>query len=118
MNVSFKSIGSNIRAARLKARLTQEQTAELLDMSVLHYGRMERGERPISLDQLVRISRTLDTSVFALFANAFPGEDIDVMLDQPTADLFQHCSKESAERIVDILHLLIQHTSEIEQQQP
>ena len=46
MIVSYKTIGQNIRAARKAAGLTQEQIAEQLRMSQLHFGRLERGERP------------------------------------------------------------------------
>ena len=49
MRVSYKTIGRNIRSARLDANLTQEQTAEKLKISQLHFGRLERGERPASL---------------------------------------------------------------------
>ena len=63
MLVSFKAIGSNIRAARKAQGLTQEQAAELLKMSQLHFGRLERGERPASLEQLARIAQVLGIEV-------------------------------------------------------
>lgn len=59
MLVSFKVIGRNIRLARAKANLTQEQTAEKLKISQLHFGRLERGERPASLEQLANIAQVL-----------------------------------------------------------
>lgn len=66
MKVSYTAIGRNIRAARNKARLTQAQMAERLGMSVLHYGRLERGNRNISLDQLAAISVILQVPVAEL----------------------------------------------------
>jgi len=59
MLVSYKTIGRNIRKARVDAKLTQEQTAEKLKISQLHFGRLERGERPASLEQLANIARVL-----------------------------------------------------------
>ena len=44
MLVSYKTIGRNIRRVRVAAHLTQEQMAEKLKMSQLHFGRLERGE--------------------------------------------------------------------------
>ena len=59
MLVSYKTIGQNIRAARKAAGLTQEQVAERLRMSQLHFGRLERGERPASLEQLAQVAGVL-----------------------------------------------------------
>lgn len=66
MIVSYKTIGQNIRAARKDASLTQEQIAERLKMSQLHFGRLERGERPASLEQLAQIAQTLRVPLASL----------------------------------------------------
>ena len=66
MLVSYKVIGRNIRQARTKAGLTQEQTAERLKISQLHFGRLERGERPASLEQLARIAQVLGVPTASL----------------------------------------------------
>ena len=42
MHVSFKAIGRNIRAARTELGITQEDAAERLKISQLHFGRLER----------------------------------------------------------------------------
>lgn len=56
MHVSFKAIGRNIRAARTELGITQEDAAERLKISQLHFGRLERGERPASLEMLAKIA--------------------------------------------------------------
>lgn len=66
MLVSYRTIGLNIREARKEAGLTQEQIAEKLKMSQLHFGRLERGERPASLEQIAQIALTLDVSLASL----------------------------------------------------
>ena len=66
MNISYKVIGNNIRAARNAANLTQEEVAERINMSLLHYGRAERGTRCIPLHQLTRIAEELHVSVETL----------------------------------------------------
>jgi len=60
MKISYKAIGSNIRKARKAQRLTQEKTAELLGISALHYGRLERGDQKISLEQVAHIADVLE----------------------------------------------------------
>ena len=66
MLVSFKAIGRNIRAARTALDITQEEAADRLKISQLHFGRLERGERPISLEMLAQIASVLDVSLSAL----------------------------------------------------
>ena len=66
MIVSYKTIGQNIRVARKNAGLTQEQIAEQLKMSQLHFGRLERGERPASLEQIAHIAQTLHVPLASL----------------------------------------------------
>lgn len=68
MNISFAIIGQNIRRARKSAHLTQEQAAELIELSTLQYGRIERGEKQPSLTQLARIGTALHTPMETLLA--------------------------------------------------
>ena len=66
MIVSFQIIGSNIKAARKAAHLTQEQAAEMASISPLHFGRIERGQHEPSVRLLTQIASALHTSVFTL----------------------------------------------------
>ena len=75
MIVSYKTIGQNIRAARKDAGLTQEQIAERLRMSQLHFGRLERGERPASLEQIALIAQTLRVPLASLLNGCVMEED-------------------------------------------
>ncbi|MGN0991186.1 MAG: helix-turn-helix domain-containing protein [Candidatus Ventricola sp.] len=77
MEISFLVIGLNMRKARKAAHLTQEQAAERIGLSTLHYGRIERGQRQVSLKQLARIGTALGTPFEALLA--------DCVLDQENA---------------------------------
>ena len=82
MYVSFKVIGSHIRDARKAKGLTQEQFAERLDMSALHYGRLERGDRPASLEQIARIADDLGISTLSLLSGSLTHEPLSA---EPTA---------------------------------
>ena len=70
MYISFAVIGRNIRQARKAAGLTQEQLAEKLGCTPLHYGRLERGERRTSLDQLALIGTVLHVPFASLLADS------------------------------------------------
>lgn len=57
-----KKIGRRIKAAREAKKLTQEQLAELVDLSPMHMSVLERGHKPPKLETLVIIANTLDVS--------------------------------------------------------
>ena len=84
MKASFKIIGHNIRQARKAAQLTQEQTAEQIGISPLHYGRLERGERAVSIAQLTRIADVLRTSIHILLQDCIlDKENHPVLFESP-----------------------------------
>lgn len=57
-----KKIGRRIKAAREAKKLTQEQLAELVDLSPMHMSVLERGHKPPKLETLVIIANALDVS--------------------------------------------------------
>jgi DNA-binding XRE family transcriptional regulator len=55
-------LGKNTRAARKRQAMTQEEVAELMDLSGEVYGRMERGKSLPSIPTLVSLCYTLQES--------------------------------------------------------
>jgi transcriptional regulator with XRE-family HTH domain len=60
MNIDYKLIGKNIRSYRKKKGITQEQLAELTELSTNHISHVEIGSTPISLPALISICEVLD----------------------------------------------------------
>jgi transcriptional regulator with XRE-family HTH domain len=54
-----KLLGQAIRNYRKKAKLTQEQLGEQADLNPKYIGEVERTEKTISVDALVRVARAL-----------------------------------------------------------
>ncbi len=115
MLVSFKAIGRNIRAARTALDITQEEAADRLKISQLHFGRLERGERPISLEMLAQIASVLDVSLSALLNGCMIGEDFSQRpsrgsesLGQSVAALANGCSSASQRLMLELCRVVAQ----------
>lgn len=53
------AVGERVRKARERRKLSQEQAAFASDMSLRHYGNIERGVSNTSVEQLARIAHAL-----------------------------------------------------------
>ena len=56
---TMEGFGERLRKERKKAKLTQEQLAEMIDMSHAFIGHLERGTRIPSVETVVRLCRAL-----------------------------------------------------------
>ena len=56
----FNILGSNVRALRIERKLTQEQLADLCDLHRTYVGAIERGDRNVSLKNIVIIAQALN----------------------------------------------------------
>lgn len=61
-----KYIGRRIKAARERKGLTQEQLAELVDLSPMHISVLERGAKPPKLETLINIANALGVTADVL----------------------------------------------------
>ena len=56
-------IGENIRRIRLMKNLPQENVADMLNISLLTYGEIERDKKDLTLSRLIQIAKVLDVDV-------------------------------------------------------
>lgn len=63
--------GQRVRDARIALGLSQEDIANLADMHVTNYGRVERGEANSELHTIVRIATALDIDPAKLLEGLF-----------------------------------------------
>lgn len=64
------SLGQAIRARRIKLNLSQEALANLAGIDRSHMGKIERGERNVTLLNLQKIALVLNTPASMLLADA------------------------------------------------
>lgn len=60
-----KTIGENIRQARRRAGLTQEQMAERADLHPVYISQIERGTKAVSIEALWKLSKALRVAMSA-----------------------------------------------------
>jgi transcriptional regulator with XRE-family HTH domain len=61
--IDYSAIGARIRATREEAELTQQQLAEMCELSTSHIGHIERGSRIPSLDTIYNIACIFNVGV-------------------------------------------------------
>ena len=74
-----QALGNRIREERLRLHLTQAQLAEDVDISDTYMGAIERGERSLTLDTLVRLVNRLGVTVDYLLADSVSDSDANIM---------------------------------------
>ena len=62
MVLDYAAMGNRIKEHRKRKKLTQEEIAEMLGISVSFISRIERGNVKVSLETLTKIAAILDTS--------------------------------------------------------
>ena len=92
--------GERLRAKRNAVGFSQEYVAEQADITLRYYQMIERGEKNISLDTLIRLSRVLQVSIdYLLFG------DSSNSLHNPLTEILHSLSPEQrmeAEKILTI----------------
>jgi transcriptional regulator with XRE-family HTH domain len=65
-----RQFGQILRTERKARQLTQQQIAFAADLSLTYVGEIERGERMVSLDTLLRVASALNLTASEMLAKA------------------------------------------------
>lgn len=57
-----KILGENVRSLRIERQITQEQLAELCNLHRTYIGAIERGDRNVSLNNIVKVAQALNVT--------------------------------------------------------
>lgn len=75
----LQNIGCKLQKYRKEANLTQEQLAELADVSQKHISRLERGLHVPHFDMIIKIAKVLSVPTDA-FVEDFSADNINIFL--------------------------------------
>ena len=98
------ALGAAIRAARLKKGYTQEQLAELVEVTPTHEKHIESGHRLPSVEVLFSIAQALDLSLDnVIFPEQEGGsvKEIQIMLNQ--------CGERELSVLLDVVRSLLRN---------
>lgn len=86
--IDIQSIGSRVKYHRLQKKISQEELADLAQISRVHISYLERGERFPSLDSFINIANALNVSADELLADnllvtsaSLSPDGLDILLD-------------------------------------
>ena len=77
--MDYKRLGKRIREERHRLNLTQAQLAEDIDISDTYMGAIERGERSLTLDTLVRLVNRHGVSVDYMLSDSVTDSDTNIL---------------------------------------
>ncbi len=94
-------LGERIRFLRRERNLSQEQLGELSNLHTNYIGAIERGEKNISLESLVKVSKGLSVTLDELFRYLEPMDKPDDL--QKIVDLLSNRSSEDQSLALTLL---------------
>lgn len=81
-SAELKAIGNRISNRRKQLNYTQEQIAEKMDVSIQMVSNLERGNKAIKIENLLKISKILDVSTDYILTGKHTDKDINSVLNR------------------------------------
>lgn len=107
IDLKLDRIGNIIREARLNQGLTQEELAELVDVTPAYIGHIERNQRSFSLQTLVKLVTELDIDMNYLFSESVPTSEEQIIID--FKQLITGKPLQTQEAVLDIVRTALKH---------
>lgn len=92
----YIQIGDRLRLQRKKLGLTQAQAAEKLGISTGYYGSVERGNKRMSVQLILKIYEKMDLEPTYLLAG-------DMLSAKELSEIFKDCPSDKKENVEQIL---------------
>ena len=80
--MNLKAVGRRFKAARERKHLTQEQLAEIVDLSPMHVSVIERGVKPPKLETFVALANALEVSADELLQDT-----VDLAMESKSSEI-------------------------------
>ena len=105
--MDYKRLGKRIREERLRLNLTQAQLAEDIDISDTYIGAIERGERSLTLDTLVRLVNRLGVTIDYMLSDSVADNDSNIM--EQFKQIIDHQPLERKQMAINVLRTIFSY---------
>ncbi|KOA20326.1 HTH-type transcriptional regulator ImmR [Clostridium homopropionicum DSM 5847] len=109
--MNYRDLGQRIREERLKLNLTQEKLAESIDISSSYMGQIERGDRSVTLETLVKLVNKLGVTIDYLLQDYTNSND-DIFINQFKQLMYNRDSKQK-QMALDVLKMMFSHVDKL-----
>lgn len=109
--MNYRDLGQRIREERLKLNLTQEKLAESIDISSSYMGQIERGDRSVTLETLVKLVNKLGVTIDYLLQDYTNAND-DIFINQFKQLMYNRDSKQK-QMALDVLKMMFSHVDKL-----
>lgn len=99
--MDYVALGIRIKNKRLENNMTQEQLAEAVDISAVYVGQIERGDRHMTIDTLVKIANVLQVSIEELLKDSTK-ENINARIGE-VINLTKNLENEEIDKIINVI---------------
>ena len=106
-DIDYVKVGQRIRKVRTEHRLTQAELGALIGCSNNHVSHIETGQTRVSNMVLMRIARTLETSMDYFFLDT-PYAAPKVIIDREIATKLERCKPATLIAVSKILDTLLE----------
>lgn len=94
------SMGIKIANLRRNRNMTQEQLAEILDISIKHCSSVERGVSCLSLEKLIEVSELFDVTLdYLIIEHQNHSSELEVVYSKLPASIINILSSDNAEEV-------------------
>ena len=104
MELDYKAIGKRIKIARIKAALTQERLAEMVEISPTHMSNIETGTTRVSLTAIVSLANALSVTVDDLLCDSVVKSK--VQFEKDIAGILADCDEYEIRMVKDMAQAL------------
>ena len=101
MELDYKSIGKRVKIARIRAELTQEKLAELVDLSPTHLSNIETGTTRVSLQTMVALANALGVTADDLLCDSVKHARVE--MEKDIAGILADCDDREIRLLRDLL---------------
>lgn len=102
--IDYAKLGIKIKELRQSLGLTQDNLAEMVSCNTSHISNIENNHTKVSLNVLLAIANSLNTSIDYLLSNQY--ENSSLALDNEILRAVANFSTEEKERVLRIINVL------------